>query len=492
MNLFQQGMAAYCAESPTHDGEAARCFQQAFDDGDLNAGWMLARCYEEGIGVPLDVTRIYRIATQLHERGYAAAEFWLSECYEYGHGVEIDEDKAMELSASCFAACQQAQEGLDESIRLECLHLLTVNEDLSDEEEEAIYHEYREHSQFPQRFAEWAEHLMRQDEADECDEHRDQVLKLLKQGVALREEAAILLLAELYRNQDHAYDVYNTQEAAKLLELRPYAALDYAEYLRAEAREEEAQREMQLYWKQLRYGKSLLRRDDELDAEVSFVPNPQVPLIRVFDHQVTRSIMAGDELSNAVHWPAPLLCIEGLPRGSEVQLRVRITSDEIDHSFTVYTSETRHLIDLTKDREIELSNFWDIEISTSQGSTRMLVPYHALLFVQNPKLPACVLSWRKKWFQGYALQVFALGEEGVKLQVHLAEGIVSRPLILKEEEHVELMARDFSPKTAFQMGRPFVLTAPDCPPCIGVIAPPPRGPQIFDTDAAQELATRLS
>ncbi len=492
MTLFQQGMAAYCAASPTHDGEAARCFQQAFDDGDLNAGWMLALCYEEGIGVPKDLARIYRIATQLHERGYPAAEFWLSECYEYGNGVEIDEDKAMELSASCFASCQHSQEGLDESIRHECLNLLTVNEDLSDEEEEAIHAEYREHCKFPHRFAQWAEQLMREDEAHECDEHRDTVLDLLNQGVALRDEAAILLLAELYRNQDHAYDVYNKQEAAKLMELRPYAALDYAEYLRADDREEEAQREMESYWKLLRYGKSLLRRDRELAAEVSFVQNTAVPLIRVFDHQVTRSIMEGNELTNAVHWPAPLLRIEGLPIGTEVQIRVRITSDEVDCSFTVYTSETCQLIDLTKDRGIELSNFWDVEISTNQGSTRMLVPYHALLFVQNPKLPACVLSWRKKWFQGYALQVFAHTEEGVKVQVHLSDGVVSRPLILAEDEHAELTASDFTPKAPLTMGRPFVLISPDCAPCIGVIAPPPRGPQQFDTDEAQDLAAQLT
>ncbi len=491
MSLFQQGMAAYCAASPSRDVDAARCFQQAYEEGDLNAGWMLALCYEEGLGVPRDVARIYQIATQLQDRGYVAAEFWLSECYEYGHGVEIDDKKAMELSACCFAACSEAREDLDESIRQECLHLLSVNEELSEEEEERIQRDYRAHSQFPRRFAECAERLMREDEAHDCDEHRDEVLSLLNEGASLHDESALLLLVELYKNETHPYQMYNKEEAVKLLALRPYATLDYAEYLRAEGRGDEAQNEMRDYWKRLRYGKSQLRRESELAAEVSFVPNPQVPLIRAFDHQVTRSIVAGDELTNAVHWPAPLLCIEGLAVGTEVQISVRITADEVDCSFTVFTSESRQLIDLTKDRGIELSNFWDIEISTAHGSTRMLVPYHALLFVQNPKLPACVLSWRKKWFQGYALQVFAHGEEGVKLRVHLADGVATRELDLKEDEHVELMAGDFSPPLPLAMGSPFVLTSADCSPCIAVIAPPPRGPQQFDTDEAQELAARL-
>ncbi len=489
--LFEQGLAAWLACPQRDEIAAASYFQQAYEQGDLNAGWMLALCCRDGIGVPQDRRRVYQLAQHLEEQGYAAAGVWLSECYSYGWGVDIDEETAQSYRENCLSHCESASDELDESIRHEALLRLAMRAELRDEERAVILENNVKYSRFPERFGKYAEFLIQQDECHEVDTHKKEVISLLTQGIEAGDESALIQLARLYKDEDHPYCLFDMGEAERLLGMKRYPSLDYADFLRQNGREAELQAELDAYWKSLRYGKSQMRRTDELALELSFIPNDRPVLIRAFDHQVTRSIVASSELANCVIWAAPLFCIDGVLPGAELQVRVRVPEDELDRSFTLYPSSSRVLIDLQRDHGVELSNHWDIEISTAQGATRLHVPYHALILAQNPQLPRCALSWRRKWFQGYSLQVFAYGSHGAKLQIHLVGGASSRMIELGEGDFIELGRRDFDPACALEMGCVFVITSPDCPPCLAVIAPPPRGPQFFDREEAEQLALRL-
>lgn len=112
--------------------EAASCFTQGYEQGDLNAAYMLCWCYQQGCGVPIDSAFALKLAQFLVERNYFPAYLHLSEAWGTGRGVPMDQQKAKEFSDKLERTCSQPIEGIDEVLRFDALiqnELLKENPD---------------------------------------------------------------------------------------------------------------------------------------------------------------------------------------------------------------------------------------------------------------------------------------------------------------------------------------------------------------------------
>ena len=65
-------------------------------DKDVNSTFLLAECYQYGIGTEEDWAQAFFWYTVCAEQGDADGQYALAVCYEYGMGTEKDLDKALE------------------------------------------------------------------------------------------------------------------------------------------------------------------------------------------------------------------------------------------------------------------------------------------------------------------------------------------------------------------------------------------------------------
>ena len=71
-------------------------YYRAAEQGDVDAQYNLAVCYENGTGVERDEQKAVEWYKKAAEQGDARAQFNLALCYKNGIGVEKDEQKAVE------------------------------------------------------------------------------------------------------------------------------------------------------------------------------------------------------------------------------------------------------------------------------------------------------------------------------------------------------------------------------------------------------------
>ena len=69
---------------------------QAETDGDVNSTFLLAECYQYGIGTEENWAQAFFWYAVCAEQGDADGQYALAVCYEYGMGTEKDLDKALE------------------------------------------------------------------------------------------------------------------------------------------------------------------------------------------------------------------------------------------------------------------------------------------------------------------------------------------------------------------------------------------------------------
>ena len=91
---FAEGMQAHLEK---HYAESRRIFHSLADQGDVRARFMMGTIYEQGLGVPTDLTtaaRWYRLAA---DGGSASAQYNLGIFYQFGKGVAKNEAEAARL-----------------------------------------------------------------------------------------------------------------------------------------------------------------------------------------------------------------------------------------------------------------------------------------------------------------------------------------------------------------------------------------------------------
>lgn len=90
---YEQG---FCApDSGTKEEAAFKCYEQAANQEDAVAQYMLGCCYEKGTGLWMaNAGKALELYKQAAKQDYPEAVFKLGQCHELGAGVRVDEGKA--------------------------------------------------------------------------------------------------------------------------------------------------------------------------------------------------------------------------------------------------------------------------------------------------------------------------------------------------------------------------------------------------------------
>lgn len=88
-----EGSRSYIRQS---FGNRLEKWTQAAEIGVREAQWLLARCYDEGLGVERNIIRAVSWHLKAGEQGYPPAENHLGSCYQNGDGVPQDDTEAVQ------------------------------------------------------------------------------------------------------------------------------------------------------------------------------------------------------------------------------------------------------------------------------------------------------------------------------------------------------------------------------------------------------------
>ncbi len=486
--IYNQGLAYFFGKITASDHSADQegvaydraynCFRQAYHEGDMNAGWMLARCYCYGYGVAQDYQQVFKIARELHNHAYPGAGYFLALAYENGWGVDIDLNKVSQIAEQYLELCYDAegQAGLDESIRQECLMLLIPSDQMNEQELDAFYSDYMERSRFPLRYAVYAEYLINKNPQ----EHREEIFKLLETGCDEHDPVAQYSLGRILSTEDHPLNAYDMQQGRKLLIKSGLAYLTLAQLAAQEGDLEMQSRLFDLYLEQSRYGYSLIRHENELSCSIHCEPNTWSGIIRVYDNRLTRSLLKHQAMGECVSEAPPRIRLTGIEKGIELTLRVRSAVDDLDRSFTLIPAETTLVIDLMSEHGILWSHDLDLELSSQRGYTRLLISAAALQMAFPFTPPPIVLSWTKRMLRGYALQLFPVDEKSSQLTLRFPDARQTQLITVPEKGFVEIGRSFLHGGEKFHMLEPYLIECEGYMPCVCILVPPPRKGQILD------------
>lgn len=98
--------------------EAAQCFAQGHEQGDVECSAELAICYREGVGVPRDFNEFYRLAQELEQKDCPLAHCLLASAYADALGCRGDYEKAESHLTQWATVSEAPMPGISEECRL--------------------------------------------------------------------------------------------------------------------------------------------------------------------------------------------------------------------------------------------------------------------------------------------------------------------------------------------------------------------------------------
>jgi len=90
--LLQVDLAGQATESPP---AVADDYREAAEQGDAASQYALAKCYEEGRGVPQDFAEAFKWCEKAAVQGHTDAEYMLGTCYAFGIHVSQNYEQAV-------------------------------------------------------------------------------------------------------------------------------------------------------------------------------------------------------------------------------------------------------------------------------------------------------------------------------------------------------------------------------------------------------------
>ncbi|MBR4107903.1 MAG: sel1 repeat family protein [Akkermansia sp.] len=98
--------------------EAAQCFAQRHEQGDVECSAELAICYRVGAGVSCDFNEFYRLARELEQKDCPLAHCLLASAYADGLGCRGDYEKAESHLTRWAKVSEAPMPGISEECRL--------------------------------------------------------------------------------------------------------------------------------------------------------------------------------------------------------------------------------------------------------------------------------------------------------------------------------------------------------------------------------------
>ncbi len=113
-DTYRQAMSYFYAQNYE---AAVSLLSRAYISGNLNAGWVLAQCYQIGFGVIRNFEATLNIARDLINRGYALGHSFLVEAYACGWGVPVNPQMAAQHRMQLYQQAGMPQLGVEDELR---------------------------------------------------------------------------------------------------------------------------------------------------------------------------------------------------------------------------------------------------------------------------------------------------------------------------------------------------------------------------------------
>lgn len=251
--------------------KATGCFIEAYEKGNLNAGYMLCHCYREGKGVPVKPAFVVQLAEYLVRRQYFPAYFYLAAAYREGRGVPLNRALAAEYAKKFEDLCSQPLVGVDELLRYDALISHELQKDEPDLRSlERLARENYRISHLPSRYSILALSLLR--DAHCSVTARNEAKRLLEEGCQADDMGCYYLRGLLLCSESALLYAPDAQRGLEYLRVAaeregsPAALQAYLHHLNDDAL---AAATLERYWNACRWGISGIQGSDELLCLIS-------------------------------------------------------------------------------------------------------------------------------------------------------------------------------------------------------------------------------
>lgn len=460
--------------------EAASCFTQGYEQGDLNAAYMLCWCYQQGCGVPIDSAFALKLAQFLVERNYFPAYLHLSEAWRTGRGVPMDQQKAKEFSDKLESTCSQPIEGIDEVLRFDALiqnELLKENPD--SREMERLARLNLTISNLPTRFSILVVALLK--DIEESPSARGEIRKLLDEGCKQGDLFSFLLKGSLLCGEDHSIFAPDKAKGISLLKKaagyrEPAALFRYFEELDNESLSKQT---LQRFWRVCRLGPSCLQGDKELNCSIRIEPCPFACGWQVYEGSITGPLLEQERLDQLVNQFPPQLILKNENSHALHNLKVRICSrdKQLDRTIEISSSLSREkeLEINPMDYDLELGESLYVEVRSGNRCSRMdLGNTGGTSAFIHGSIPPLAMWWEKGFLGGFILKLACWEGSISNVIVHKTGITNTRPICLHAGQQPESVGwMEFSDSQSLNENEIFWIESAEYPPIMGRILTTP-------------------
>lgn len=456
--------------------KAALCFTRGYEQGDLNAAYMLCWCYQQGTGVPIDSAFALKLAEFLITRNYFPAYFHLSEAWGTGRGVPVDQQKAKEFSDKLESTCSQPIEGIDEILRLDSLiHNELLKENPDSREMERLARINFTVSNLPTRFGLLVFALLK--DVEESPSAREEIRKLLDEGCKQGDLFSFLLKGILLCGEDHSIFAPDKEKGISLLKKAadygdPAALFRYLEELDNEAL---CKQVLKKFWRVCRLGTSCLQGNKELNCSIRMEPCPFACGWQVYERSITVPLLEQERLDQLVTQFPPQLILKNQNSHALHNLKVRICSrdKQLDRTIEIpfSLSQEKELEINPIDYNLELGENLYVEVRSGNRCSRMDLGNIGGIsaFVHN-SIPPLAVWWEKGIFGGFILKLACWEGSITNVIVHKTGIANTRPICLQAGQQPESVGwMEFSDSQSLNENEIFWIESAEYPPVMGRI-----------------------
>lgn len=485
-DMYRQAMSYFYAQNYE---VAVSLLSRAYASGNLNAGWVLAQCYQQGFGVIRDFEKTLHIAHDLVKRGYALGHSFFAEAYACGLGAQVNPQMAAQHRMQLYQQACMPQPGVEDELR----HIAFSNSTTEDAPEPPISDELFQRMISPDKYLLKALELLPY--ADENPQIQQHIRYLIDTGISVGSSHAKAMKGFWIYTNALGYDE-PPQNGVKLV----YEAADTPQsdsmlnYLAASVSTDETAYQFFLnkFWDINNLGNNLQNNPTRLPIHLSLeeppfgamekvlTPQFQQDALRYFESNgscCNREEAAAVLRQNTFIFPLlPALVIrnQSAHAFSNLSLRVCI-KDKGEWHFQLEQTLGPH-----STLKLQLSEWdvpWDkdvyLEILAPDGRKAELTlnSLNGLEdFVSSNPVPL-YLNWESNFFGGVVLTVMGQGVplKNVTIMKEDLEAKAVIPLLRASGEAQKIGWSDFSDSSGLKLGESFFIFADDYSPLLCTI-----------------------
>ena len=441
--------------------QAQRLFVEGYQQGDLNAAYMLCHCYLGGIGSPIDYSMTRRLAEYLVSQHYYPAYYFLWNIYSSGYGVPMDKGKAGEYADLLERTCSHPIDGIDEILRYDAL--LNYEGDSDNKNPKKLERLARENfsiSNLPVRYGWLIVPLL--DNLDNPSVQQE-VRQLLDAGCQQRDEGSMLFKGILLMNDECPVYQSDPDQGKELIrQAATYGISNFLFYeLNMVANENEIEPLLNRFWKSCQLGPSGLRRSDDLHCAIEVILGSSSWIWRVREHNAVLELLNQEKLHELVAPLPPRLGIRNEGDKTLTDLHVRICSRDVSLDKTILLKDPlppgESVVIDPFDYDLHLGDKLYVEVRSGDRYSTMDLGCDLSEF--QAQLPPLIMSWDRGLWGGCILKLFCTRGEMTNVVIRKQSGQSSSMTLREGEAPVAVGWMEFSDSASLKHGELFAVSS---------------------------------